>query len=336
MTLAGARGQTEKEMSKTLGFSQLQFNVHSAFQETLESMTENESVYELTLANGMFLRRGYYTYPSFRSILANKYSAAYKELDFDRDPSACAKYINDWVAYTTDNNIEDIVSADDLKSATLALVNAIYFKGSWKNPFDKTQTKHTKFYVPPSRTPLVNMMIQTADFQYAQNDQLDCQILELPYEGDRLAMYILLPTEKDGLGALESKLTIDSVTSALADLSTQRISVAIPRFETRVDVKLSPILREMGMKRLLSETANLSGMCKQRSLWVTDVIHKAFIGVDERGTEAAAATAVVVTRREGPLPLREDFTANHPFLFLIRDNDTGSILFLGRLVDPSK
>ena len=324
-------------MSETLGFSKLQFNVHSAFQETLESMSENESVYTLTLANGMFLKQGYYTYPSFRSLLADKYSAGYKELDFDRYPSVCAKYINDWVAYTTNNNIENIVSADDLKLATLALVNAIYFEGSWKNPFDETNTKHAKFHVPSSssRVPLVNMMIQTADFRYSQNDQLDCQILELPYEGDRLAMYILLPTEKDGLAALERNLTIGSVTSALAGLGTQRISVAIPRFEMHVDVKLSHILKEMGMKRLLSETANLSGMSKQRSLWVTDVIHKAFIGVDEKGTEAAAATAVVVTRRSNPLPLRKDFTANHPFLFLIRDNDTGSILFLGRLVNPS-
>ncbi|KAI0241170.1 serpin family protein [Lamellibrachia satsuma] len=335
MTYSGARGQTAREMCQTLEFCQLQFDIHAVFRNTLASLNRAHSQYTLTLANAVFVKRGYHTFPSFRNLLTNSYSAGFRELDFHGDPSGSAQYINDWVEQRTNNKIKDIVSAEDVKLAALALVNAIYFKGSWKYPFDEGYTKKSPFHVSPTLAPSVKMMIQTAEFKHSQNKQLDCQILEMPYEGDRLAMYILLPTAVDGLAALESKLTIASVTSALAGVTSQTMSVAIPRFKMTVEATLPAVLKAMGMKRAFKQIANFSGMSQNRPLWVSDVIHKAFIGVDEIGTEATAATVVVMTWRSKPLPLRQDFAADHPFVFLIRDNVTGSILFLGRVMNPS-
>ena len=165
------------------------------------------------------------------------------------------------------------------------------------------------------------------------NRRLGCEILELPYERDRLAMYILLPTEKDGLAALESKLTFRSLISALAGLCPRRLSVAIPRFEITVSSELSQQLRPMGISVAFSSGADFSGLA-QGDLSISVALHKAFVSVDEEGTEAAAASVVLIGRRVFP-PLDQDFIADHPFIFLIRDKKTGSIVFLGRLVNPS-
>ena len=178
------------------------------------------------------------------------------------------------------------------------------------------------------------MMTQTARFRYSLNRRLNCQILELPYRGNRLAMYILLPRKVDGLASLESKLTFSSITSAIAQLRPRRISVAIPRFEMTVDENLPGELKAMGMKLAFTLSADFTGISPVRPLFVSDVIHKAYIGVDEKGTEAAAATVVIIGRGATPAP--QKFAADHPFVFLIRDRITGSILFFGRHVIPAE
>ena len=225
------------------------------------------------------------------------------------------------------------MSPADVAGADVALANAIYFKGKWKFPFDLHHTVSVLFHVASEQRTSVHMMTQTARFNYKLNRRLHCQIVELPYEGGRLAMYILLPTKKDGLAALESKLTYRSVTSALARMRRRRLAVAIPRFEMTVGKQLPELLIAMGMRLAFTGAANFNGI--GRRLHISDVIHKAFIGVDEEGTEAAAATVVVLRHGPQPRPLDQDFIADHPFLFLIRDNKTKSILFLGRLVNPA-
>ena len=226
------------------------------------------------------------------------------------------------------------VSPTDVEGAALALANAIYFKGIRKCPFDPDRTAFAPFRVSSSESTQVNMMTQAARFRYSLNRRLNCQIIELPYRGNRLAMYILLPKKVDGLASLEGRLTFSSVTSALARLRTRRISVAIPRFEMTVGKELPEVLKTMGMNLAFTPAADFTGMSRNRALYIAEVIHKAFIGVDEEGTDAAAAT-VVVTYGSTPSSQKK-FVADHPFVFLIRDKITGMILFFGRLAIPSR
>ena len=334
MTYAGARGQTAKEMCEVLRFCQMKSNVHALFRATLASLNAPHGRYTLSLANGVFVDTGFNLRQSYRSVLSKCYSASSSVLDFSGDPTEAAKYISQWVEDRTNDKIQDIVSKRDVDGAALALVNAIYFKGQWKYGFDPDRTVVAPFRVSSSESTQVNMMIQTARFRYSLSRRLNCQILELPYRGNRLAMYILLPRKVDGLASLESKLTFSSITSAIAQLRPRRISVAIPRFELTVDEKLRGMLQAMGMNLAFTPSADFTGISPVGPLFVFDVIHKAHIGVDEEGTEAAAATVVIIGRGVTPAP--QKFAADHPFVFLIRDRITGSILFFGRHVNPAE
>ena len=335
MTYAGARGQTAKEMCQVLRICRLKYNVHALFDATIASLNAAHGRYSLSLANGVFVDTRFTLRQSYRSLLSKCYSASFKQLDFSGDPEGAAAYINQWVEDRTNDKIQDIVSEGDVKGAALALANAIYFKGTWKCRFDPYRTAVAPFRVSSSESTQVNMMTQTARFRYSLNRRLNCQILELPYRGNRLAMYILLPKKIDGLAYLEHRLTFSSITSALGQLRPRRISVAIPRFEMTVGEKLPEVLKTMGMNLAFTPAANLVGISPTRPLYISEVIHEAFIGVDEEGTEAAAATFIAVTWGSIP-PSQKKFVADHPFVFLIRDSITGTILFIGRLAMPSK
>ena len=335
MTYAGARGQTAKQMCQVLRFCRLKYNVHALVDATLASLNAAHGRYTLSVANGVFVDTGFTIRQSYRSLLSNCNSASFKQLDFSGDPKGAADYINQWVEDRTNDKIQDIVSPTDVEGAALALANAIYFKGTWRCQFDPNCTEVAPFQISTRESTQVNMMIQTARFRYSLNRRLNCQILELPYRGHRLAMYILLPKKVVGLASLECKLTFSSVTSAIAQLRPRRISVAIPRFEMTVGKKLPEVLKAMGMNLAFTPAADFTGISPVRPLFVSDVIHKAFIEVDEKGTEAAAATVVIMRKGPPPAPLNQKFVADHPFVFLIRDRVTGSILFLGRLMNPS-
>ena len=335
MTYAGARGKTAEEIHQVLRFGPLKSNVHATFTATLASLNSTQGQCTLRLANGVFTDIRFSMRPSYKSFLANYYAAGYKELDFRNKPEISARYINKWVEDRTNGKISKLVTPFQIRNSVMALVNAIYFKGPWKYPFNRRRTKPATFHISPSERTRVNMMTQTDRFRYSFNRRLDCQILELPYRGNRIVMDILLPKKIDGLAELESKLTYTRIASALARLRTSRRSVAIPRFEMNFDKNLPKTLKEMGMKLAFGVGADFTGISSGRPLYIYKVIHKAFIGVDEKGTEAAAATVVLFTK-SAVLPTHKDFVADHPFLFLIRDLKTGSILFLGRFVDPRK
>ena len=332
MTYAGARRKTACEMCDVLGFCRFcrrRFKVHATFQATLGSLNSPQARYKLALANGVFVNTRFNMFQTFTNLLASYYSAGFKSLDFDNDAQKSADYINQWVEQRTNNKIKDLVTAAAVKNSPLVLVNAIYFKGDWTRRFKEAAS--TPFHVSSTNTISVEMMSQTARFGYAVNRRLRCQILELPYDGRRVSMYILLPMATEGLASLESKLSFSAVISALANLRRRRLSVGIPKFEIDKKLNLIPLLRSMGIKLAFNSAADFGRITSRRPLFVKDVIHKAFINVNETGTEAAAATAVIFWESV-PMPVKAQFLADHPFLFLIRDRRTGSILFLGRYV----
>ncbi|MCK4339529.1 MAG: serpin family protein, partial [Candidatus Cloacimonetes bacterium] len=242
--------------------------------------------------------------------------------------------INEWVEQKTKDKIKELIKPGILDPLTrLVLVNAIYFKGKWEKEFEKKLTKDTPFWLTPEDSIHCPMMQQKGSFNYCENDSL--QILELPYLGDDLSMIVLLPREVDGLKKLENCLTIDNLNKWM-NVSYQEIKVYLPKFKITSGFSLGKTLYDMGMTdAFIPYKADFSGMNGSKELFISKVIHKAFVDVNEEGTEAAAATAVVMLKAVAPKqPIV--FRADHPFVFLIRDNHSGSVLFLGRMVDPTK
>ena len=325
MTYAGARGRTASEMRRVLGFRRL--HVHNAFRSTLNTLRKTKGQYTLAVANRLFARRKFNILKRYKRLLSRKYFAGLDVLDFSGNPSGAAAFINRWVRKNTNNKIRNIVNARAVRRAALVLANAIYFKGFWEMPFNQNYTRSETFHSFP-RKKKVPMMHMSDVFAYSENRYLKCQILELPYKGKKLSMYVFLPNKRNGLKYLEKKLNYRSLTSTLAKLRKQEVDVSLPKFKMTIKMELKKILMKMGMRRAFTRLG-FSGIAKGGGLRIRNVIHKAFIKVDEKGTEAAAAT--VVSMEDSVIP---EFVADHPFLFLIRDNLTGSILFLGRLVKP--
>merc|ERR1711990_20154 len=273
----------------------------------------------------------------FKTILHENYHASISELDFGESKKA-ARIINDWVKSETRDKIEDLIDADSLSAMTrMVLVNAIYFKGDWKSKFDKDGTIETEFWVSEEKSEKVDMMtLDGREFNWAGLDELDCDMLELPYEGNRIVMQVFLPKKKMGVFELENKLSEVDVQSLFKKRKTNsKVDISFPKFKLTHTLPLSESLMKMGMSEMFSQgEADLSGIAGTDNLYVSKVLQKVFVEVNEEGSEAAAATAVVVMMRSMPAP-NEEFNMDHPFLFMIRDSLTGMLLFQGRVVNPS-
>lgn len=334
MTYAGARGKTEKEMKDTLHFGLEQSRLHPAFAELLRGLTAGAGAksYDLAIANRLWGDKESTFLPAFLTLTEKLYGAKLEQLDFRNDPDGGRKVINEWVKKQTEDRIVDLLKPGIITDRTrLVLTNAIYFKGMWLDPFEKKATREQTFYAPDGAKK-VPMMHQVEDLRAYAGDGLAA--LELPYQGEDLSMVFLLPDARDGLAALEDKLSVDAVDGWLGKMHEQKVVVALPRFEVTSDFPLHQVLPEMGMKEAFTMAADFSGMNGDHDLYITAVVHKAFVKVDEEGSEAAAATAVVVGEK-GIARQPLEFLADHPFLFLIRDKRTGSILFLGRVISPA-
>jgi len=337
MTYAGARNETARQMAKVLHLPEEQVRAHGELGELvhlLNDMGKTEGC-KLTIANALWGQQGYKFLDEFLVVVERNYGAGFAQLDFIRQTEAARKTINDWVAKKTQDKIENLIAPGDLTRLTrLVLTNAIYFKGDWVSPFKERQTKDADFFVGPDKKTTVPTMRQTDEFGYAQTE--DLQALELPYARDGVSMVILLPRKRDGLGDVEKHLTLRNLSGWLGALRTRRVAVYLPRFKTEAKFELSTTLASMGMTAAFNmRRADFSGMTGKPNLFISKVIHQAYVDVNEKGTEAAAATAVVMEGKAKPSrpPV---FRADHPFLFLIRDRKTGSILFLGRLADPKE
>jgi len=245
------------------------------------------------------------------------------------------KTINDWVAEKTKDKIKDLIPKGILDALTkLVLTNAVYFKAEWSEQFKKNATEESDFFTFGD-TVRVDMMNQKKRFNYMENDEL--QFIEMPYKGGDASMFVLLPKKKDGLREIEKKITWTDIEKYTQSLQSKEVEVFFPKFKMSLEYELSELMKRMGMSDAFSKAADFSKMTGNKQLYISAIIHKTFIAVDEEGTEAAAATAVVMRMKSLPPPQDyEVFIADHPFFYFIKENNTGTVLFAGRVVDPSK
>jgi serpin B len=336
MTYAGARGKTERQMAHALHLPLGQKPLHPAFatlQARLQAVQDRGDV-RLSVANALWPQEGYPFLEEYLALAEQHYGVRINAVDFAGDAEAARSRINAWVEEKTDNKICDMISPGVLSALTrLVLVNAIYFKGNWASQFDPALTGEAPFRITPDRQVPVPLMTQEGPFSYAEGDRL--QILEMPYIGDALSMIILLPRQVDDLAELEDALSPETLDQWTTNLREREVQVFVPRFKITAQFRLDRALINLGMVDAFDMgKADFSGMDGLKAwLYIAAVLHKAFVEVNEEGTEAAAATAVVMKMRSLPLP-PPIFRADRPFLFLIRENRTGSILFLGRVVNP--
>ena len=341
MTFAGARGDTAAEMATTLHFTMPPDRLHPAMGALLNGLNASHDNYQLRVANALWAQQGYAFQDDFLKLTASDYGAGANQVDFSGATEAARLTINQWVEQKTDNKIKDLLKPGVLNPATrLVLTNAIYFKADWLAQFQKAQTEDGNFYLSTAhKNVTAPLMHRAGGYNYFNGGTF--QALEIPYKSGDLSMIVFLPKDMEGLPAFEQSLTAANTRQWLTQLQqVPRVIVTFPRFKVTEQFELGSTLAAMGMPTAFKlGAADFSGMAGNRELSLSAVIHKAFIDVNEAGTEAAAATAVAMVgmamRPPNPTPPPE-FRADHPFLFLIRDNRSGSILFMGRVTDPTK
>ena len=335
MTYAGARGTTAEAMAQTLHFPFAHDRLHPAFANLLSELDRKgtESKYQLSIANRLWGQKDYGFLPDFVKLSAVAYRAGLQELDFQNATEQSRETINSWVEKETQGRIKDILPAGSLPPDTrLVLTNAIYFKGNWLEAFPGRLTAREDFKLPGGKKVQVNMMHLQEMRRLAEND--DLQMLELPYQDRELAMLVVLPRKVDGLAGVEKQLTAENLDKWLGEMKNHQVNIGLPKFKFTSEFKLKPVLSDLGMGIAFGKEADFSGMASREKLFIDDVFHKAFVTVDEKGTEAAAATGVTARPMAAPGGMPVVFQADHPFLFLIRDQRTCSILFMGRVVQP--
>lgn len=332
MTQAGARGETLAEMEKVLHLAGGDAT-HAAFGQLIEQLSASarKSDFQLAIANALWGQQGFPFKQEFLDLTKRSYGAGLRLVDF-RQPDAARGTINRWVEEQTRDKIKDLLQPGNVTPMTrLVLTNAVYFKDSWVHPFNKAATQDEAFYTPGQEVK-APLMRQRERFGYIEDDAL--QAVELPYRG-RLGMVVLLPKARTGLAELEARLSPDRLNAWLKGLRSKEGEVVMPRFKIKDRLELAPVLASMGMAAAFGPTADFSGMTAGEKLFIDQVIHQTFVAVDEQGTEAAAATAVGMRAMAAPIPMEPfTFRADHPFVFLIRDPRSGTVLFMGRVEKP--
>jgi len=340
ITYEGARGMTADEIRSVFHLPNDNAAMRQGFAETNAGINKGSASYILRTANALWAEKTYPFLPGYISIASQYYGANVTNLDFINQPEESRTIINHWVEQKTENKIKDLIPAGVIDPMTrLVITNAVYFKGTWVKQFDKNNTRDADFRVSPEKTVKVSMMQRTdedAVYRYTETD--DIQVLAMPYahsSGKELSMLVILP-KGNNLTAAENVLDLATLSGIQNSSITQRVKVFLPKFKLETEYYLPDTLAAMGMPTAFSSTADFSGMDGTKNLVIGDVIHKAFVDVNEEGTEAAAATAVVMklsaVPEERQIPV---FNADHPFIFIIQDDETGTILFIGRVMNPA-
>jgi serpin B len=338
MTYEGARGQTAEEIQSVLHFPGNEENLRNGYQQLNQVINQGGKDYQLKLANALWAEKDFQFLSEYFDLVNSYYDAEITNLDFKSRAEEARLTINDWVEEQTEDKIKDLIPAGVINPLTrLILTNAIYFKGDWLQEFDQGQTMEWDFKVSENevvRAKMMQRIDEEAEFNYFENEQL--QILELPYQGEELSMLVFLPQEND-IDVLGNILTTGKIEEWEQSLKKQRVKVYLPKFKFETKYFMKEDLSDLGMPSVFSGLADFSGMTGQRDLSISQVIHQAFIDVNEEGTEAAAATAVVMEQSIArPKPKIPVFRADHPFVFMIQQKDSGNILFLGRVMNPTQ
>jgi serpin B len=353
MTYGGARGETAAQMAKTLHFTLEPGRLHPAYADLIRNLQGDgrPRSYQLQVANRLWGQKDYGFLPEFLRLTEANYGAGLKEVDFRRAAETARQTINAWVEERTKGKIKALLPVGALDELTrLVLTNAVYLKADWEKAFDLCKRETDRYFTLPSREKVaVTMMESALEVRYLKAEGFE--ILELPFKDNALSMLVMLPKEVDGLAAFEKTLTAANLAKWQQRLAKARepfrplrreevksgvwrtgAHVVLPKFKITAEFMLKDALSRLGMPLAFNaQKADFSGTTSEKELYISHVVHKAFVDVNEKGIEAAAATAVV-ERTRGLLALR--FRADRPFVFLLRDNQTGSILFMGRVNDP--
>jgi len=343
MTYAGARGETATQMADTLHFNLPQERLHAAFNALDLALEPNDEPsgevhpFTLNIANSLWGERSYTFLPEFLDLLARNYGAGMRLTDFAGQPEASRRKINDWVAEQTEDKIQNLIRAGLITPDTrLVLVNAIYFNAPWLYPFEEELTEDASFMLLDGSEVTVPMMrwAEPENVGYLRGEGF--QAVELPYQAGDARMLILVPDE-GSFASFEAGLTAEQIKAIVDNLSYESVRLSLPKFSFESQFELKEILAAMGMPAAMDPSqADFSGMDGTRNLSISEVVHKAFVDVDEEGTEAAAATAVIMVEAAMPLDQAIEVTVDRPFITLIRDTETGALLFVGRVMNPAQ
>ncbi|MDY6911119.1 MAG: serpin family protein [Chloroflexota bacterium] len=338
MTYAGARGETEQQMAETLHFILSQDSLHPSFNALdIQLAARGEGAkgkegegFQLNIVNAIWGQEDYKFLSEFLDVLAENYGAGLRLLDFAKAPEESRITINRWISEQTEGRIEDMIPQGTIDTLTrLVLTNAIYFNAAWQNPFSEDRTEEGMFHLLNDDEVTVPMMRHKKSFDYVDGEGY--QAVELPYDGREISMVILLP-DSGQFETFEGSLNAEEVEAIVEQLSSYEVNLTMPKFTLDSSFELGKTLSNMGMPdAFLEGVADFSGMDSTRELFIREVVHKAFVAVDEAGTEAAAATEVVM---EVAVEKPAEITIDRPFIFLIRDIETGTILFVGRVMNP--
>jgi serpin B len=339
MTYTGARGNIAKQIGQVLHFSQAPERLHSPFGNLQRQLAAagNQDGIQLNIANALWAQQGHSFVPAFLNAATREYQASVNQTDFKTGANQATEKINAWIAKQTKGKIQDILPPGSLNDLTrLVLANAVYFKGAWAKRFNESATSPQPFHLASAKSVQVPLMNQVEEVRYVENT--DFQAVELPYKGEGLSMVVLLPRQTDGCGSLENQFTSALLSGALRQMKKREVVILLPKFKLESTFNLDTTLANMGMPDAFTDKADFSGIDGNKLLYISDVFHKAWGEVNEEGTEAAAATAIGVLTLgiHEPTPPPPVFRADHPFIFLIRDTRSGSLLFLGRLADPTQ
>lgn len=334
MVLLGAKGQTAVQICQALGLNKEE-DIHQGFQWLLRKLNQSDRKYSLKVANRLFADKTCEVLPTFKESCLQFYDSEMEQLSFHEAAEESRQHINTWVSKQTEGKIPELLSGGSLDSETrLVLVNALYFKGKWHQPFNKEYTMDMPFKINKDEQRPVQMMCREDTYSLAYVKEVQAQVLVMPYEGMELSLVVLLPDEGVDLSKVESSLTFEKLTAWTKTnfMESTDVEVFLPKFKLQEDYDMESVLQRLGVVDAFQEAkADLSAMSPERNLSVSKVVHKSVVEINEEGTEAAAASAIIEFCCASSVPT---FCADHPFLFFIKHNKTNSILFCGRFSSP--
>jgi len=332
MAYEGAAGNTASEMQQVFGFISDDQKRREAISDTLAKLDSKNDMYKLQIANALWVKDGYQIKQDYLDTATTYYDSTVDNVDFVTNDGV--NKINRWTSEKTQGKIKDVLAPDSTDELTrMVITNAIYFKGKWGNQFNPGNTSDKLFWLDKDKSVTVPMMKSPADmFDYYETK--DLQAIKMYYVGGDISMIVLLPKDKNGLGSLEDSLNMQKLDFIRDMMTREPLTIQMPKFEFETEYKLVDSLENLGIHDAFDKNnADFQGMTDEQ-VYLDQAIHKAFVNVNEEGTEAAAITALVVRAQSGPPEPRHEFVADHPFVFIIQENNTGEILFIGRLANP--